>query len=85
MARRSILSQLFRQSAGYVFLLRRTEVCFALPYFAAFFFYFWVKSFWFLKVFSIFAQSAFRQQLHSKAIQNEQNQYKKPKSEIETG
>ena len=38
-----------------------------------------------VSLFSHSAQSAFRQQLLSKEIQNELSQYQKTKSEIETG
>ena len=83
-------------SAGYYsapifFLLRRIKKCFALPHFAAFS-GFCVKSFHdfsdfsrLVPLFSHSAKSDFEHQLLSKAIQNEQSQYKKLKSEIETG
>ena len=60
---------------------------FSLYHFAAFS-AFCVKTFDFCRLVSFFSHSAkseFEHQLLSKAIQNEQNQYKKLKSEIETG
>ena len=77
-------------SAGYYsapifFLLRRTF--FALP-FCRFFDILHEIFFDFSRLVSLFSHSAksdFEHQLLSKAIQNEQSQHKKLKSEIETG
>ena len=69
----------------YVFLLRRTFFRFTiLPFFQNFA---W-NLFEFSRLVSFFSHSAkseFEHQLLSKAIQNEQSQYKKLKSEIEMG